>query len=264
MTFNWHQIKHYIIHALTAKRQGHGVHSPFAYQLCEEVFYNKNHFYNFKLFDQIRNSLLLNETQLEIKDFGAGSKVLDSKKRKIKDIAQFGISSKKQSEIFYRLLNFLGSQTILELGTSLGLNTLYLAATNKKNKVYSIEGSSALYDFAKQLAQKNQINNIQFVHAKFDDSLPKLLANMNSLDALYIDGNHSYEATLRYFEAGLSKKSNDSVFIFDDIYWSAEMTKAWNVLKQHPEVKMSIDTFYFGLLFFKEEIKEKVELKLFL
>ncbi len=259
-----HQIKYYILHFFHAKRNGHGIHSPFAYQLCEEVFYNSNTFYDFKTLNAIRNELLVSETKVQIEDFGAGSRTFKSASRKIKDIARRGISTKQQSETLYKLMNFLKCRNAIELGTSLGLNTLYLAKVSKDVRITSIEGSKALYDFAQHLAEKNTISNIRFIHSVFEEALPKVLDEITEIDLLYIDGNHTYDATLQYFKQALEKKHNNSVFIFDDIYWSKGMTKAWEEIKKHPSITLSIDTFYSGMVFFKEEIKEKVDLRFYL
>jgi predicted O-methyltransferase YrrM len=264
MTINFHQIKHYINHYFTAKRNGHGVHSPFAYELCEQVFYNDSHFYDFEELKKIRTTLLSNKTEISIEDFGAGSKTFSSNKRKIKELTKKGTSTTKQSETLYKLINFLNCKTSIELGTSIGLNTLYLAGANKNAQVITIEGSKNLFEFASELAKKNKINNIKFVHSKFDEALPQALKNINSLDLFYVDGNHTYEATLNYFKLALSKKNNSSVFIFDDIYWSDGMTRAWEEIKKHPSVTLSIDTFNFGMVFFREEIKEKINLRFLL
>lgn len=264
MAINFHQVKNYIKHYFVAKRSGHGVHSPFAYQLCEEVFYNNNHFYDFDELKKIRTSLLNDATELLIEDLGAGSKTFNSNKRKINAIAKKGISNAKQSEILYKLINFLNCNTSFELGTSIGLNTLYMAKANKNGKTVSIEGSKSLAEFASSLAKKNNIHNIEFINSHFDRALPVLFTKINSLDLLYVDGNHTYEATLNYFKLALEKKQNSSVFIFDDIYWSPQMTKAWKEIQKHPSVTLSIDTFYFGLVFFKEEVKEKIDLKFYL
>jgi len=261
MTINVHQIKNYLKHFVSAKRMGHNVHSPFAYKLCEEVFYNNNTFYDFEVFDKIRAELLKNETEILVKDFGAGSKVLKGDKRTVASIAKVGISTKKQSEILYKLINFLATKTIIELGTSLGLNTIYLSSANKRTKVYSIEGNEALSKFARRLFEIQEVDNCEFIVGNFDNALPELLNKINSVDLIYIDGNHTYEASIKYFEMALAKKNNQSVFIFDDIYWSEGMTKAWEEIKKHPSVTLSIDTFYFGMVFFREEVKERVELK---
>ncbi|MEI8138001.1 MAG: class I SAM-dependent methyltransferase [Bacteroidota bacterium] len=264
MTINFHQLKYFIKNYFAAKRNGHGVHSPFAYQLCEEVFYNASHFYDFDALKKLRATLLNNETEIKIEDFGAGSKTFTTNKRKISELTKKGTSTTKQSETLYKLINFLNCNTSIELGTSIGLNTLYLASANKNGQVITIEGSKSLFEFAATLATTNKINNIEFTHAKFDEALPQALQKINSLDLFYIDGNHTYEATLNYFNLALTKKNNSSVFVFDDIYWSKGMTRAWEEIKKHPSVTLSIDTFYFGLAFFREEVKEKVDLKFYL
>lgn len=264
MMINFHQIKNFIRHYFAAKRNGHSVHSPFAYKLCEEVFYNNNHFYTFDDLKKVRAELLINSTELLIDDLGAGSKTFTSNKRKVNDIARKGISTVKQSEIFYKLINFLNCNTIIELGTSIGLNTLYLSNANKTGKIISVEGSKSLSDFAIKLAKEKEANNIEFINSNFNIALPELLTKINTIDLLYVDGNHTYEATLKYFRLALKKKHNNSVFIFDDIYWSPEMTKAWEEIQQHPTVSLSIDTFNFGLIFFREEIKEKVHFNFYL
>ena len=259
-----HLVLHFIKHFFTATRRGHGVHSPFIFQLCEEVFYNSNTFYDFEELQKVRQELLQNLNTIQIEDFGAGSKILNTKNRKIKDIAAHGVSKVHQAEMLFRLINFLKSQSIIELGTSLGLTTLYLAKANSKAKVFTIEGSKSLSEFASELAFKHDIKNIQFIHSKFDLALKQILEKNKTIDFLYIDGNHTYKATVEYFELALSKINNETVFIFDDIYWSAGMTKAWSEIKKHSLVTICIDTFYFGIIFFRKEVKEKIEIKIYL
>ncbi|MCE3260309.1 MAG: O-methyltransferase-like protein [Bacteroidetes bacterium] len=264
MAVNFHLIKNYIKHFFTAKRKGHDVHSPFVYTLCEEVFYNTHEFYHFKQLAKIRKSLLKNGAIIEVEDHGAGSKQFKGAKRKVADIVSKGISTPQQSEILFKLINYLQPATVVELGTSLGLNTLYLAMANPKAKVCSIEGSKNLHEFARQLAQRNEISNCRFIHGKFDDVLPTLLNDLTRIDLFYVDGNHTYEATMRYFQMAMKHRSPDSVVVFDDIYWSEGMTRAWEEIKKHKDVSLCVDAFYFGLVFFKEEIREKISVRILL
>jgi len=264
LSFNFHQIFNFIKHSFSAKRGGHNVHSPFVYQLCEEVFYNTNGFYDFKTLNDLRDNLLKNKKKLQIQDFGAGSKTFKTNIRSIKKLAKQGISSQLQSELFYKLINFLNCKISVELGTSIGLNTQYLANANKNGSIYTFEGSGELSNFAKKLAQENNCNNITFINKKFDEALPAFFKEHNSLDFFYVDGNHTFKATLNYFNLALRYKTNNTVFVFDDIYWSQEMTRAWEEIKKNKDVTLTIDTFYFGLVFFKTEFKEKVDLKLYL
>jgi predicted O-methyltransferase YrrM len=262
MTTELHRAKYFLKHLLLAKRGGHGVHSPFAYRLCEEVLYNKNPFYNFAALNKIRTALLRDDTALVIEDHGAGSKSLKGNIRKVRDIVATATSTKKQSELLYRLANFLNCQNIVELGTSVGINSMYLAMSHKNCKVFTIEGSRALNEFAKELGRKWQLTNITNINGLFDEVLPTLLNTLSSLDLYYIDGNHTFDATLKYFNLGLEKKHDDSVFVLDDIYWSRGMTMAWKEIKSHPSVTFTIDAFYFGMVFFRNDFREPVHLRL--
>lgn len=147
---------------LTAKRKGHGVHSPFVYALCENVFYNPHPYYDFERLAQVRSRLLQDDTLLQTENFGAGSRKFRSSERKVSALARHGISSRKQSEVLYRLANFMKCNSILELGTSLGLNTLYLASHNPACKVITVEGSASLHDFARKLAEETKVTNTSF------------------------------------------------------------------------------------------------------
>jgi predicted O-methyltransferase YrrM len=261
---NLHQIQNFIRHFFVAKRSGHGIHSPFAYKLCEEVFYNTNVFYDFDALKKIRNQLLQNKRVINMVDFGAGSKTFSANTRKIKQIADRGVSKTFQSELLYKLIHFLNCNTCVELGTSIGLNTLYLARACKTGQVISIEGNKTLSDFAVDLAKENKVCNTHFITAKFDDVLPDLIKKLDALDFLYVDGNHRYDATLNYFNLALSKQQESTVIVFDDIYWSKGMTRAWQEIKKNPKVTLSIDAFYFGIIFLKKELKEKIDLTIYI
>jgi len=259
--FDFTRLLYTLNHLFTASTKGHGVHSPFAYLLCEEVFYNTHPYYEFATLKRIRKTLLTNTQKLQINDLGAGSKHFKQHTRSISEIAKHGISSEKQSEILFRLIALLKPKTSIELGTSLGLNTLYMAQANREAKVYSLEGASTLIHFARELAISQNVNSIEFIEGDFKNNLEPLLKNLITVDLAYIDGNHTYDATLNYFNLFLNKINTDSVLVFDDIYWSSNMLKAWKEIKKNPRVKLSIDTFYTGYLFFKSEIKEPLHLK---
>ncbi len=246
----------YINYQLTACNE-HDLHSPFLYNFYMELIKNKYPFADFKLLQQIRAQLIQNHTELQITDFGAGSKKLNNNKRRISDISKHGIATQKQAEFLYRLLNAFQPKTIIELGTSVGLTTLYLAKSVPKSSIYTIEGCPNLFQFSNQLFQKQQQKNIQQIQGNFDIEFPKLLQSLKSIDFIYIDGNHAYEPTMRYFKTALTKKTPQTIMMFDDINWSKEMQKAWKEIQLNSEVTLSMDFFYFGLVFFRTEHKEK-------
>lgn len=250
------------MHKLTAKRGGHGVHSPFVYKLVENVFSSKHPFYAFEELNAIRKKFTEDETELEINDMGAGSQKLSGSKRKVKDIALYGVSSKKQAELLFKLISYLKCETIIELGTSLGITTLYLSYANAGGHVFTLEGSESLVNFSRASFKDHKRDNITCIQGNFDQTLPKLLSELPSFDLLYLDGNHTYDASMRYFKMALEKRKDDSVIIFDDIYWSKEMTEAWEEIRDHSAVTLSIDCFYFGMIFFRNEQKQKEHFKL--
>lgn len=247
----------YLNYYFSAK-SAHGIHSPFVYKFVTELLESNNEdYYQFIELDKLRTKLSQNQSIIEITDFGAGSNVFKDNKRKIADIVKHGISKKKFSELYFKLVNFSNAQFIVELGTSIGLNTLYLSKANSKATVYTMEGCPELAKFSKQLFTEDKSENIFLINDTFEKALPKLLNEIPKLDFLYVDGNHNYRSTLQYFNLGLEKKHHHSVFVIDDINWNEDMQKAWNEIKNHPEVTLSIDLFYAGIVFFRKEQKEK-------
>lgn len=218
---------------------------------------NPNPFGDFEELKKLRKQLSVNSEMIAVTDFGAGSKKLNSTHRNIKQIVTHGIAPQKQAEFLYRLMNFLNPKTVVELGTSVGLTSLYLAKAAPKATVYTLEGCENLTAFSSQLFKTNHVKNITSITGNFNDTLPKLLDLLTTVDVLYIDGNHAYDPTMRYFELALQKKNDYSVFIFDDITWSEGMQQAWREICAHPEVTLSLDFFFFGVIFFRKEHKHK-------
>ena len=244
----WYPIKSFIAFLLKSTNQ-HGVHSPFVYQLVTQCFYNKEKFSAYKALDNYRNSLLKNNTLLEIEDFGSGSRVFKSQFRTIASIAKTAGASVKKTRLLFRLSRYLNCKNLLELGTALGQGTHALCLGAQNGKVTSIEGSKALYNTTKN--NLSGCNNLTLINGIFKNELPKL--NNHKWDLIFIDGHHDKLATIAYFEALLPNIHNDSLIIFDDIYWSKGMTEAWEYIYNHDQVTVSIDTYYFGLVWFRKE-----------
>ena len=218
---------------------------------------NPHSFSDFEDLKKIRNQLKTNTEAIEVSDFGAGSKKLNSTKRSINQIVKHGIAPQKQAEFLYRLINFINPKTIVELGTSVGLTTLYLAKAAPKSIVHTLEGCENLTAFSTHLFKQQSIKNITSVIGNFNETFPHLIDSLETIDFLYIDGNHAYEPTMRYFHLALNKKNEHSVFVFDDITWSKGMQQAWKEICAHPEVTLSLDFFFFGVIFFRKENKQK-------
>lgn len=250
------QIKAYLKFLWYSKNE-HAVHSPFVFSLITKCFYDKKTKPEYALLQQYRNALLENKNTIEVTDFGAGSKVFKSNKRIVAQIAKTAGISSKRAQLLFRISNYFKPATILELGTSLGLATSALALGSRslgtKASITTLEGCPNTANQCQLQLQKLNINNIECVITEFSEYLKTLNSQPITYDLIYFDGNHSKEATLNYFELLLPTITNDSVWIFDDIHWSAEMEEAWKTIKKHPKVSVTIDTFQWGLVFFRRE-----------
>lgn len=223
--------------------------SPFITSFIEEVLEDQRTYYDFGALERLRTLLKMNARQIQVTDLGAGSKVNNSPTRSIASIAKSAVSPQWQCEFLFRLVHHLQPKNRLELGTSLGLSTLYQYLPIRKAPFYTLEGCPNIAQAAQKNFKKLNAANIQLEVGNFDVTLPIVLEKMKRLDYAYIDGNHQKEPTLNYFEQCLKYSHAQTVLVFDDIHWSTEMETAWASIQQHPKVKLSIDLFFMGLVF---------------
>jgi predicted O-methyltransferase YrrM len=232
----------------------HGVHSPFVFDLVTKVFPGKNA-------DELashaaedwRTECMLSKREINFTDLGTG----ESGAKKIAQIAKRSAKRPKQGQLLFRIINHFQPKKMLELGTSLGITTMYEASAVEFEKFISLEGSDEAVAEAKKGFAKYEITQPEFRAGAFEKNLLPALQELKSVDYVFFDGNHREEPTLNYFETCLPFAHKDSIFIFDDIHWSEEMESAWEKIKSHPKVKLTIDVFHFGIVFFREEQKEK-------
>ena len=228
----------------------HHMHSPFVFDFVQNVLDDKKRYYIFNALEHERRILLSNKNKITLTDYGAGSKTGQGREKSIGAIASGVMSNKKKCHILFNLVNAFQPGTVIELGTSLGLSTMYMAKANEKSVVYTIEADPAIYKLARLLFERNNVPNIHLINDTFVNVLPDLLKKVEKVDLAYIDGNHSYEATINHFNLLLNRCHSKSIFVFDDIYWSDQMLKAWEEIKNKQEVAFTIDTFDFGFVFF--------------
>ncbi|CAH0995321.1 tRNA 5-hydroxyuridine methyltransferase [Emticicia aquatica] len=251
----------YIKYLFKAKDE-HSLHSPFLFECYTKILKDKNQYSAYNSIEKLRQELLINNNEIEISDFGAGSKLNITNKRLIKDIARNSLKKPKFAQLFYRIIKHYQYKNIIDLGTSFGLTTAYLAKSSIENKVFSFEGCSTTADIAKANFENLAIKNIDVIVGNIDETLPQKLDELDMIDFVFFDANHRFEPTIRYFELCLSKINENSCFIFDDIYWSEEMKRAWQYIKNHQSVVISIDLFWIGIVFFrKKQPKQNFVLK---
>ncbi len=245
-----------------ANGKGHGVHSPFVFEFITRVLNDNRRFYAFDAIEKIRTQLLSNHALIEIQDFGAGSRVAKTNTRKISDVAKGSLKPAKYSQLLFRMIDYYGPTQIIELGTSLGITTAYLASANPAAKVTTFEGSSAIAKIAGHNHGLLGLSNISLIEGNFDEQLPLWLAQNKSVDFAFIDGNHAFKPTMAYFESLLAVVQDHTILVFDDIHWSEEMEEAWAQISAHPRVTLSIDLFFIGVVFFRKEFAQKQEVSI--
>ncbi len=251
---------HYYLTASNAK--GHGIHSPFVFEFITKVLNDRKNYPAYEKVEQLRKQLLVDNTLLEIEDFGAGSSISKTNQRTVASIAKNAAKPKKFGQLLYRMNQFYKPETIIELGASLGITTSYLASANSSVKIITLEGADAIAGVAAKNFKSLELKNIELIKGNFDKTLPSIIQHHSSIGFAFIDGNHRYAPTLNYFNKLLSRSNSSTILVYDDIHWSRDMEQAWQEIKNNSLVSCTIDLFFIGIVFFKKEIKEKQHFKI--
>ncbi len=251
-------VKSYLEYLFKARHyKGHGIHSPFMFELVSDVLFDRHPYYAFDEIRRYREKLKNSHQVIEVKDHGAGSHKLKSNIRKVSDIYRSSAIKKKYGEILFRLITRYKNKNIVELGTSLGVSTMYLALTGNSNIVYTIEGCPETAAVARAGFKNSGLKNVNLINKTFEDALPEIFKEIDTIDLLFVDGHHKKDATLRYFEMCKQKAGNDSIFVFDDIHWSKGMEEAWEIIRNDDAVTISADLYQLGLIFFRKECQKQ-------
>ncbi|MFC2096956.1 O-methyltransferase [Bacteroidota bacterium] len=244
LMFSWH-------------KYGYGIHSPFVYDLIKNVMNSRMPNKQTLEIENIRKKLISSNLVVETEDYGALTEKCHYKKKKISSIVKDTAIKKKYGRLLYKMIARYKPANILELGTSLGFSTMYMAMANSESKVYTIEGCPNTLNFAKNNFKELNLNNIIASNGKFDEILSDLIKEVGKLDLVFFDGNHKKEPSLDYFNKCLSFADDKSIFIFDDINWSAEMREAWEEIKSNEAISLTIDLYFMGLVFFMKDFRRQ-------
>ncbi|WP_308461632.1 class I SAM-dependent methyltransferase [Hymenobacter sp. NBH84] len=220
--------------------------------MYNDVIQHTGTYQAFAPIEERRQFLRDSEDRITVTDFGAGSHTGAGQQRRLRDVARTAAKPPALAQLLFRLANWQQPRTVLELGTSLGLTTAYLAAADSRARVITFEGCPETSRVARETFAALHLHNVELVSGNLDATLTPTLQHLQApLDFAFFDGNHRYEPTLRYFEQCLAHRTDHSLFVLDDIHWSAEMERAWAAVQQHPAVSLTIDLFYVGLIFFR-------------
>jgi len=236
--------------------RGHGMHSPFVFDFIRNVLHNGKGYALLPAIEARRRALLRDRRLLDVEDMGAGSRVNKATQKEVRAIAKAALKSPRLAQVLHRLVRHYQPQTVIELGTSLGITTAYLASA-APGRVSTIEGSSAVAAVAREGFKELGLQNIDLHTGNFDSVLPELISAADRIDLAYIDGNHRYAPTINYFRQLLKIAHPGTILVFDDIHWSAEMERAWAEIKAHEAVAYTVDIFFLGFVFFRKDFRVK-------
>jgi predicted O-methyltransferase YrrM len=210
---------------------------------------NRNVVYpEFRLIEKYRSELCDNNQELEIFHQGAGTKAR-LKRRTIGSMARIASVSPLYGELLYRLAFYYKPDTIIELGTALGISTIYLALGNPKARVITVEGNPQLAEITSKNFAAKKLNNINLINSTFDNTMDRLIHEISKNTLVFIDGNHNYDATMRYFAMFEKIPGASNILVFDDINWSGEMMRAWKSITESAHAGILVDLFRMGILF---------------
>ena len=246
----------YIKYLLTSKNH-HAIHSPFVFDLVTNIIYKKTSTNKTTEIESLRMSLCENNKLIIVKDFGVGSNINKNKERKIKDIAKNSSKNKKFGELLYRIVKHFKPTEIFELGTSFGISTLYLSKANSNSNITTFEGCKESAKIALENFKKLDCTNIDTIVGEFGETFSKKLAEKCNVNMVFIDGNHSEDATIRYFEESIKYSDQKTILIFDDIHWSSGMEKAWDYIKKSQKTRVTVDLFFVGLVFLDQKLSKE-------
>lgn len=237
----------------------YNIHSPLVYNLTEHIFKKEVDKNSIRCIEKIRKQCLNDKNSFAIVDHGAGSAVKSKNHAHSSpnSIINSAVSPQNKCRLLYLIAQFFNPDKVLELGTSLGIATLYLSHAVPESAIYTIEGDETIANFASRHFDLCRANNITLVRAKIDDVLTTLLNKHPNIKLVFIDANHNYEATIKYFQGIIKALKRDIVLIFDDIYWSQGMKQAWEEIKNDERVSITIDLYQLGIVIIRPGLSKQ-------
>jgi predicted O-methyltransferase YrrM len=228
------------------------IHSPLVFEFTENVLEDDRRYYAFSQIETWRERLKSDFTKIELTDFGAGSNVHASKQRTLSSLARHSANNPYTCRLLFRIVNHFKPGILLELGTSLGISAAFQARALQNGRLITLEGCPKVAHYARETFRHTETTGVDLRQGHFEEVLPEVLREIGRIDYLFIDGNHRREPTVNYFLQCLERSHPESIFVFGDIHWSRDMELAWNEIKSHPSVTLTIDLYYIGVVFFRK------------
>jgi len=237
----------------------HGTHSPFLYNLLSNCIYFNIPTEKFEDIEKQRERLKSNKETIKVRDLGGQKtkKPCNNDYRSISGIAKSSLKGRKHATLLHKIAHYFECDNILELGTSFGITTSYLSRARPQANINTLEGCPQIANEAINVFESLDLKNITLHVGNIDELLQPVLDKNKAPDLIFIDANHTYQATTKYFNILLKYKKENTILIIDDIHWSPGMEKAWNEICSCPEVTVTVDLFFMGVVFFKKGLSKE-------
>ncbi len=243
-------------------RKGRGIHSPYLFTLVHDVIFNAQGIDIPNEIREIHLRLRKDRTRIGAGTLGTKTPVDRSGERTVGSFVRGSSVSPRYGELLFRIAQWFKPDMILELGTGLGVSTLYLASGAPDVPVHSLEGSVERAAFAAQLVCRCHLEQVSIHWGDLDKKLEEVLPLVEGRFVAFLDANHRYEPTIRYVRSILERAGDEAVIVMDDIYWSKGMQAAWKEVVSWPEIRVSIDLFHMGILLLRNDLnKARVKIK---
>ncbi|MCS7028495.1 MAG: class I SAM-dependent methyltransferase [Bacteroidia bacterium] len=248
------RLKEWFIYHLFADTV-YNIHSPFVFEFWQNVIQpaRKDMLYQTHILPILRQ-LYANKSQLAKHDLGTGK---NSGTETVARVAKTSSIVPKYGHILHQIVRYFKPQIMIELGTCFGISTRYLCHDFTGTHFYSIEGSPQRLQIAQSCLSDFDSTKLILIQGSFENVLPQILEKHSYIDLVFVDGNHTFEATQKYFTLILPHVHAGTLLIFDDIHWSKGMCRAWKYIYTHPKVTLSIDLFQIGICFFNSRLAKQ-------
>lgn len=215
-------------------RKGHGIHSPYLFEFV--------------------NGVLFNGEGVELPPF------IRKEHRKLRAENAFVRRSsvkRKYGFLLYRITRWFHPEMIIELGTGLGISTIYLSSGSHEIPLHSIEQNKERAELAEQLIKKWCPGPISIHVGAMEEMLKDVLPLLPRRFVAFVDGNHHHKPTVAYVDELIDRAEDEAIIVMDDIYWSRGMQRAWKDVIAREEVQVSFDLFHMGILIIGKELQKK-------
>lgn len=245
MTF--HYFKNYIKYLFCSRHwRGYGVHSPFAFELVTRVIEEDLPYYKYGLVERVRKSQKMSKRPL----------VVDGRESQLRDLVAGNVDP-AYAQLLFRLVNRYKARNVVETNMRTGIASMYLAAPDSKVKVTTFGNEKALNELALHYMKETGFRNVRVVQGTAEEKLQEVMGELDTLDLLFVNDCASGSDLDDRIGVCMPKTASQTIFVVEGIYANESMTASWKRLQADSRVRVTVDLFRYGLVFFKDNLQKE-------